>query len=194
MTTDARPSGTRWRVAAAALTLLVATLAWRGGMAVRELGAALRYEGEPTASVATVRRLEGAVARPLDGSAPRDLAGLERAVLFVFHPACDPTSGNVWNWVDLLGTRGGRPVRALAVTLEGTPGAAEYWRGLGERVDVVAVDSATMRHRLRVDATPATLLVEDGAIRRVYAGPLNSLAKRDVMEWLARTPGDTMER
>jgi hypothetical protein len=181
-------------VAAAALTLLVATLAWRGGTAVRELSAALRHEGEPTGSVVTVRPLGGAVARPLDGGAPRDLGGLEHAVLFVFDPACDPTSGNVWNWVDLLGTRGGRPVRALAVALEGTTGAAEYWRGLGARVEVVAVDSATMRNRLRVDATPATLLVEDGAIRRVYAGPLNALAKQDVMEWLARTPGDGMER
>jgi hypothetical protein len=194
MSPKPRLSGGMWRVAAAALTLLVATLAWRGGTAVRDLSAALRYAGEPTAHVVTVRPLGGTAARPLEGGVALDLGGLERAVLFVFDPACAPTRGNTWNWVDVLGAPEGRPVRALAVTLEGIPGAVEYWRGLAGRVEVVAVDSATMRNRLRVEATPATLLVEDGAIRRVYPGPLNALAKQDVMEWLARPHGEAGER
>lgn len=194
MNGDARPSGPGWRVAAAALALVVALLAWRGVAAARELGAAIRYEGEPTASVETRRPLGGVVARPLAGGEAVDLGGLERAVLFVFDPACAPTGGNMWNWVDLLGASKGRPVRALAVTLEGIPGAAEYWRGPDGGVEVVAVDSATMRDRLRVEATPATLLVEGGAVRRVYAGPLNALAKRDVTEWIARPAGEAGER
>ncbi|MET0395610.1 MAG: hypothetical protein ABW277_02165 [Longimicrobiaceae bacterium] len=181
-------------MAAAALALLAATLAWRGVTAVRELGAALRYEGEPTGSVATVRALGGAMARPLDGGGPVDLGSLERAIVFVFAPECDPTRGNMWNWVDLIGVPEGRPVRALAVTLDRTPGAADYWRRLAGRVEVVAVDSSTMRNRLRVEATPATLLVEDGAVRRVYAGPLNALAKRDVAAWLGRPPATARER
>ncbi|HEV2736096.1 MAG TPA: hypothetical protein VGV85_14710 [Longimicrobiaceae bacterium] len=190
MTLDARSTGLRkWRVAAAALVLLVVTLVWRGGSAVRELSAALRYQGEPSESVVTVRPLGGAAARPLDGGPAVDLGGLERAVLFVFDPACAPTRGNMWNWVDLLAAADGRPVRALVVTLDGIPGAAEFWRGLHGRVEVAAVDSATMRNRLRVEATPATLLVEDGAVRRVYAGPLNGPAKQEVIDWLGRTPG-----
>jgi hypothetical protein len=171
-------------VAAAALTLLVATLAWRGGMAVQDLSAAMRYEGEATKSVVTVRALGGATARPLAGGGILDLGGLERAVVFVFDPACSPTRANMWNWVDVLGAAEGRPVRALAVTLDGIPGGADYWGSLGGRIEVVSVDSATIRNRLRVDATPATLLVEDGAVRRVYAGPLNALAKREVVAWL----------
>ena len=194
MTPDARPSSTRWRVAAAALALLVATLAWRGVTAVRELSAAMRYEGEPTGSVATVRALGGATARPLDGGPPVDLGSLERAIVFVFAPACDPTRGNMWNWVDLLGAPEGRPVRAVAVTLDGVTGASGYWQPLGGRVELLAVDSATMRNRLRVDATPATLLVEGGVVRRVYAGPLNALAKRDVAAWIGRAPATVGER
>lgn len=194
MTTDARPSGWRWRAAAAALGILVAMLVWRGGAAVGELSAALRYEGEPTESAVTRRPLRDAIARPLDGGTAVDLGGLERAVLLVFDPACTPTRGNVWNWVDMLGMPEGRSVRAVAVTLDGVPGAADFWRGLEGRVEVVAVDSATMRNRLRVEATPATLLVEHGSVRRVYAGPLNVLAKRDVMEWLARSPLEAAER
>ncbi|HLL47460.1 MAG TPA: hypothetical protein VK399_12170, partial [Longimicrobiaceae bacterium] len=137
--------------------------------------------------------LRDAVARRLDGSVAVELGGLDRAILFVFDPACAPTRGNMWNWADLLGAAEGRPDRALAVTLEGIPGAADYWGRLAGRVEVVAVDSATMRNRLRVEATPATLLVEGGAVRRVYAGPLNALAKREVMEWLARSPGGAGE-
>lgn len=194
MTPGARPSRRRWRVAAAALALLVATLAWRGATAVRELSAALRYEGEPTEAMVTVRALGGATARPLGGGAPVDLGSLERAIVFAFDPACAPTGGNMWNWVDVLGAPAGRPVRMLAVTLDGMPGAAEYWRRLGGRVEVVSVDSATMRNRLRVDATPATLLVEGGAVRRVYAGPLNALAKREVVAWLGRPPATVRER
>ncbi|MEW5929314.1 MAG: hypothetical protein AB1941_17820 [Gemmatimonadota bacterium] len=190
MTRESRPSGRRWKVAAAALGLLVGTLVWRGGTAVRELNAALRYEGEPSSSVVTVRPLARAVARPLNGGEPVELGGLGRAVVFVFDPACVPTRGNVWNWVDLLGGAQGRPVRVLAVTLDGIPGAAEFWRGLEGRVDVMAVDSATMQNRLRVEATPATLLVESGAVRRIYAGPLNALAKREIMEWIDRSPGE----
>lgn len=194
MTGGVRSPGRRWKVAAAALALLVAVLVWRGGAAVRELSAALRYEGEPTESTVTRRALGNAVARPLDGGAAVELGGLERAVLLVFDPACAPTRGNVWNWVDLLGSRKGPPVRTLAVTLEGIPGAKEFWRGLEGRVEVVAVDSATMRNRLRVESTPATLLLEHGSVRRVYAGPLNALAKRDVMEWLARPADEAVER
>jgi hypothetical protein len=175
-------------MAAAALALLVATLAWRGAAAVRELGAALRYGGEPTGAMVTVRALGGAMARPLDGGAPVDLGSLERAIVFVFAPACDPTRGNMWNWVDVIGTSRGRPVRAVAVTLDGITGTREFWQPLGGRVEVLAVDSATMRNRLRVEATPATLLVEDGAVRRVYAGPLNALAKREVVAWIRRAP------
>lgn len=188
MTRDARAGTLRWRVAAAALGLLAALLGWRGGMAVRELSAAMRYEGEPTPSVVTKRPLKDATARPLAGGAAVELAALERAVLLVFDPTCSPTRANTWNWVDVLGAAEGRPVAVLAVTLDGIPGAAEYWRHLEGRVEVLAVDSATMRNRLRVDATPATLLVEHGAVRRVYAGPLNALAKREVIEWLGRTP------
>jgi hypothetical protein len=177
-------------VAAAALGLVVATLVWRGGAAVRELSAALRYEGEPSMSVTTLRPLAKAVARPLDGGEAVELEGLARAVVFVFDPACAPTRGNVWNWVDLLGSAEGRRVRTVAVTLDGIPGAAKFWRGLEGRVEVVAVDSATMRDRLRVEATPATLLVEGGAVRRVYPGPLNAPAKREIMEWIDRSPGE----
>lgn len=194
MTPKVRPSGRRWKAAAAALALLVAMLAWRGGAAVRELSAALRYEGEPTESVVTKSPFRDAVARPVDGGAAVELGSLERAVLFVFDPACVPTRGNMWNWVDLLGAPKGRPVRALAVTLEGVPGSASFWRGLEGRVEVVAVDSATMQNRLRVEATPATLLVEGGAIRRVYAGPLNALAKREIGDWLRRPGGGEGER
>ncbi|HEX8271726.1 MAG TPA: hypothetical protein VF615_03675 [Longimicrobiaceae bacterium] len=194
MTADVRSPGRRWKAAAAALVLLAAMLVWRGGTAVRELGAAMRYRGEPTESVSTRRPLKDAVARPLDGGAAVELGGLERAVLFVFDPACEPTRGNLWNWVDLLGSAEGRRVRALAVTLDGIPGAAGFWRGLDARVEVVAVDSATMSNRLRVEATPATLLVEGGAVRRVYAGPLNALAKQDILEWLHRSPAGAGER
>ncbi len=188
MTAGARPGGRRWRVAAAALALLVAALAWRGVGAVRELGAAMRYAGEPTASVVTRRPLGDAVARRLGGGEAVELGGLERAVLFVFDPECAPTRANTWNWVDVLGASEGRPVRTLAVTLDGMAGGEAYWRRLGGRVEVVSVDSATMRNRLRVDATPATLLVEDGAVRRVYAGPLNAPAKRDVAAWVRGAP------
>ncbi len=194
MTPGARPRRRRWRVAAAALALLVATLAWRGLTAVRELSAALRYEGEPTEAIVTVRALGGATARPLGGGAAVDLGSLERAVVFVFDPACSPTAGNMWNWVDVLGAPEARSVRRLAVTLNGMPGAVEYWRRLGGRVEVVAVDSATMRNRLRVDATPATLLLEDGAVRQVYAGPLNALAKQEVVAWLGRPPAAARKR
>lgn len=181
-------------MAAVALALLVATLAWRGVTAVRELSAALRYEGEPAGSMATVRALDGAMARPLDGGAPVDLGSLERAIVFVFAPACEPTQGNMWNWVDVLGASEGRPVRAVAVTLDGITGTPEFWQPVGGRVEVLAVDSATMRNRLRVEATPATLLVEDGAVRRVYAGPLNALAKREVVAWVGRAPAPARER
>lgn len=194
MIADVRSPGTRWKAAAATLVLLVAMLVWRGGAAVRELSAALRYEGEPTESTVTRRPLGGAVARPLDGGAAVELGGLERAVLLVFDPACTPTRGNMWNWVDMLGTPEGHSVRAVAVTLEGIPGAAEFWRGLEGRVEVVAVDSAAMRDRLRVESTPATVLVEHGSVRRVYAGPLNALAKQEVVEWLARPPGEGRAR
>ena len=190
MTRGSRPLSRRWKAAAAALALLLGTLVWRGGAAVRELNAALRYEGEPSPSIVTVRPLARAVARPLDGGRPVELGSLERSVVFVFDPACAPTRGNVWNWVDLLSAAEGRRVRALAVTLDGVPDAASFWRGLEGRMDVMAVDSATMRDRLRVEATPATLLVEGGAVRRVYAGPLNALAKREVKEWIDRSPGE----
>lgn len=193
MTSDARPTSWKWKVAAAVLAFVVALLALGMGTAVRELSAALRYKGEPTASMETRRPLKNDVARPLTGAAV-DLGSLDRAVLFVFDPACAPTRGNMWNWADLLGAAEGRPVRTLAVTLDGIPGVTEFWGQLRRRVEVVAVDSATMQDRLRVEATPATLLVEGGAVRRVYAGPLNALAKRDVMEWIARSPTRARER
>ena len=133
MSADARPSGAKWRVAAAALALRVATLVWRGATAVGELGAALRYEGEPTASVVTVRRLEGAFARPFDGSPALDLGGLERAVLFVFDPACAPTAGNMWLTGILNEIRSCKPSRTKPADARIN---ASYWPSSSFRIRV----------------------------------------------------------
>ena len=188
MTTGRSTPRPAWMAATGALGVLLALVLWRGAGAVGELRAALRHPGEPTPSVSVRRPLQGAVGRRLDGGGTSALAGTGRGLLLLFGPDCRPGSANMWNWIDLAAALDERPERIVAATLEGSAGAEGYWGALGRRVEVVAVDSATLRDRVRVDATPTTLLVEDGAVRRVYAGPLNALAKQEILEWLGPAP------
>ena len=165
------------------LVLLLLTVA-RG---VRAAGAVADDRDAARAYGAGTRRnlgLDGVVARRVDGGGPVDLGAMRSGLVLLFDPACVPSAANMWNWVDLVRALGpdGPPVVALTLDTVGDP--AGYWEGLREEVTVAVADTATLRDRLRIGSTPATLLVENGAVRWQYVGPLDTVATAGILRRL----------
>lgn len=131
------------------------------------------------------RPLEGLTAREVSAvpASRFDLGGVRNGVVMVFDTACGPCAVNMGNWADVVREARGRPVALLALTVEPGYGAAEYWSGWAG-VRVLAGDTATLRNDLRLHATPTTLIVEDGVVRKAYVGPLGPVAKAELVQWI----------
>lgn len=153
--------------------------------------AAHRAPAEGRTSMGEVRDvpLAGVRARAADGSL-RPIAGPDgRALVLVYDPECGPCALNMWNWIDLA--RDLPPsARIVALTVEGMEEVDGYWAGMERRVERLVVDTATMRDVLRVPQTPTTLLVRGGRVVREYAGPLNAVARREVMAGMEGPPSE----
>lgn len=180
------PKLRRVAVALASLTLAV-LLALVVGRAVRA-GAA--FAAGPSVEVesggqARNRPLEGLNARNvMDSAGSRVLLDNVRSgLVMVFDTACGPCAVTMASWADLAREGRGRPVELIALTVEPARGAAEYWRGWSG-VRVLAADTATLRNDLRLQATPTTLLVEDGVVRKAYVGPLSPVAMTELVQWI----------
>ncbi|HEX8430347.1 MAG TPA: hypothetical protein VF625_03630 [Longimicrobium sp.] len=118
------------------------------------------------------------------GTGLRARVGAGRALIFVYAPDCGPCNSNMWNWIDVARRARGRPVRLVAATPDRSDDAARYWAGLRGVVDVVVADTTALRDALDLQVTPATLLVENGVVRRQYVGPLTPAAKRRVIGFI----------
>lgn len=183
---DGAPSHRNVIAAVAVVTLAVA-LALMVGRAVRA-GAA--FAAGPSVAVESAgetrnRPLEGFDARDVAAPAGRrvSLGDVRSGLVMVFDTACGPCAVTMASWADLAREAGGRPVELIALTVEPARGAAEYWHGWS-RVRVLAADTATLRNDLRLQATPTTLLVEDGVVRKSYVGPLSPTAKAELVLWI----------
>ena len=170
----------------AANLLLLALLLLAGRRAAHAVSALTRDEAEARAPAARTRNLslERVVGRAPDGARRPLAAPGQDGLVLVFDPECVPCAGNMWNWTELARDLP-RGVRLVALTVEGFGEAEGYWTGLTGRIDVLEVDSATMRDELRVPSTPTTLLVKDGAVVREYVGALTSVAREELVRELA---------
>jgi hypothetical protein len=171
--------------------------AWRALLAAA--GAAVLLCGARTA--AAVRSFAGAPAltEAVAAEGPRGfraaafhpalatLTAPGRAVVLVYAADCAACADNMWNWVDVV--RAADPaVRFYAVGPSDRPAPPEYWAGLDRRVAVAAADRRAVHQALRVDATPSTLLVQDGVVERTYVGLLTPAARRSVLRFVGARP------
>ncbi|HEU0014454.1 MAG TPA: hypothetical protein VFQ45_12265 [Longimicrobium sp.] len=170
-----------WKAAALLLAAVIALCAWRAVGTVRALARA-PAAGERTG-------LGSAADRVL--SLPRDhplgrIALPGRAVVFAYSPDCAVCHANMANWIDIASHARASGMRLIAAAPVQTEDARRYWEPLGESVDVILSDTAMLARVLGVGGTPATLLVHDGVVRRVYDGALTPAARRQVMGFVAR--------
>lgn len=172
----------RRRVVLAAVNLALVALLGTSLLRAGRAAAALprdRDAAEATTPRARNRALDDIRARTLSGEEKPLAEARGPALVLVFDPTCRPGAANMWNWTELARDLPA-DARLVALTLEGTAGAAEYWGALGRRVEVLTVDTATMRDKLRVGSTPSTLVVRDGRLLREYVGPLTRAARDEV--------------
>jgi hypothetical protein len=110
----------------------------------------------------------------------------ERAIVFVYSPACSACNGNMANWIDLVADLHGGQVQRFAVAPAGTLAAREYWGPLTRHVHVITATPAEVHAALNAEVTPATILVENGVIRGVATGALTRPAMQQVHAFAAR--------
>ena len=163
--------------------LLVAVLAlsgWKAIDATTTLSRAPRA-GEQ-AGLATVRTtpVRAEATGPLV-----EIARAERAIVFVYTPDCSVCHANMANWIDLVGAARGGTTALYAVSPMDTPAARAYWGGLERHVRVVTAAPAEVHRAFGVQATPATLLVEDGTVRGEIIGSLTAAARAQVRRFAA---------
>jgi hypothetical protein len=173
-----------------ALTALLLFTLRRGVRAAGTLSDAMeRGERLATRAEARNRPLSGLSARRVDSSsAPQvDLGSLRNAVVMVFDTACVPCAGTMEGWTGIL--REAKDGEAVALTVEPGMGAAEYWRPWAS-VRVLVADTTVMRDELKLVSTPTTLVVEGGAVRHEYRGPLSLPARHEITESLRRWHGE----
>lgn|GEM_PF-3059143 len=173
-----------WRGAALLLAGVAALGAARVASGVAEWRVAPRAGAAADLGTARFDTLRDA------GTGLRARVGSGRALIFVYAPDCGPCNSNMWNWIDVARRARGRPVRLVAVTPDRGGEAARYWAGLRGVVDVVAADTTALRDALHLQVTPATLLLENGVVRRQYVGPLTPAAKRRVIGFIEGAPPD----
>ncbi|HEX2077983.1 MAG TPA: hypothetical protein VHG08_09745, partial [Longimicrobium sp.] len=163
--------------------LLAAVLALSGWKAARASVAITRAPraGEQ-AGLATAR---AASIRTRAGGPLAEIARAERAVVFVYTPDCSVCHANMANWIDLVGALRGGTVALYAVSPADTPAARAYWGGLERHVRVVIAAPAEVHRAFGVAATPATLLVRDGAVRGEIIGSLTAAARAQVRRFAA---------
>lgn len=164
-------------------SVLALLIAWSG---LRTANAAVAWRRAPEAGRRTglmkpartrVRATSPELAR---------IARAERAIVFVYSPACVPCNGNMANWIDLVADLHGGPVELFAVAPEGTPAARDYWGPLTRYVYVITATPAEVRGALDAEVTPATILVENGVIRGVATGALTRPAMLQVHAFAGR--------
>lgn len=162
--------------------LLVAVLALSGWKAAR---ASVSIVRAPRAGEqAGLAKVRSAPVRAEARGPLGEIARAERAVVFVYTPDCSVCHANMANWTDLVGTlRGGATL--YAVSPADTPEARAYWGGLARHVRIVIAAPAKVHRAFGVQATPATLLVQDGTVRGEIIGSLTTAARAQVRRFAA---------
>lgn len=166
-----------------ATALLVGVLALSGWKAARASAAIVRAPraGEQ-AGLATLRSapVRAEATGPLG-----EIARAERAVVFVYTPDCSVCHANMASWIDLVGALRGGGATLYAVSPADTPEARAYWGGLARHVRIVIAAPAEVHRAFGVQATPATLLVQDGTVRGEIIGSLTAAARAQVRRFAA---------
>ena len=171
------------RAAGAATALLVAVLLFSGWKAAAASVTWVRAPGAGARTgLLTVRNVP--VRAPAAGPLA-EIARAERAIVFIYSPDCAVCHANMANWIDLVGELRGGPVALYAVAPMDTPPARAYWGGLGRHVRVVTATPAEVHTAFGVEATPATLLVERGALRGEVVGSLTAAGLAQVRRFAA---------
>lgn len=177
------------RIVTAVLAGVLLFSAWKAAAAsalfVRAAGA-----GERT-GLATPR--DAPVRAPAAGPLA-EIARAERALVFVYSPACSVCHANMANWIDLVAELRGGPVALYAVAPMDTPAARAYFGGLARHVRVITASPAEVHTALGVEATPATLLVKRGAVRGQVVGSLTAAALAQIRRFAAAGEVPAAER
>lgn len=116
------------------------------------------------------------------GGAWNELARAERAIVFVFSPACEVSRANMANWTEVIRAAQGSGVPLFAVGPADSAAAADYWGPLAAHVRLLSTDPPGLVAALGVDVTPVTLVVENGSIRSKVEGPLRVAALAQLRE------------
>jgi hypothetical protein len=154
------------------LSVLLAASAWNGAAAVHH------WITAPANALAAGRPTErDAAIRAAPGSPLAELAGVERAMVFVFSPGCAVSRANTANWTEIVRRTRGTGVALFAVGPTTPDSAAAYWGGLARHVRVLTASAQEIDAVLGVRATPVTLTMEKGRIRSETPGPLRQAAR-----------------
>jgi hypothetical protein len=93
------------------------------------------------------------------------------------------------NWTDVIRQAGGRiPIYAIGPARSDS--AAAYWGELIHHVKVLGAPATEINQALGVDATPVTLLIEDGRIVTQIPGPIRAAARADVLAFASARAGE----
>ncbi|HEU0301017.1 MAG TPA: redoxin family protein [Longimicrobium sp.] len=168
----------RWIIAS--LVAVLASSGWKAARASVTIARAPRA-GEQ-AGLATVR---GAPVRAEAEGPLAKITRAERAVVFIYAPDCSVCHANMANWIDLVGTLRGGATALYAVSPTDTPAARAYWGALERHVRVVIAAPAQVHRAFGVQATPATLLVQDGTVRGEIIGSLTAAGRAQVRRFAA---------
>lgn len=164
------------------LSVLLTASAWNGARAAHGWLSAPRdalRAGRPTEQDRPVRAAWG--------SALAEVAGAERAIVFVFSPGCAVSRANMAHWTDLVRATRGSGVTLFAVGPVDADSAAAYWGQLARHVRVVTASAEEIDRALGVRVTPMTLTVVNGRVRTETPGPLRSAARQEVLSFALRT-------
>lgn len=168
----------------ALLGIAVVAGAWSAGLGAHSLYSAAAASRSLAGSEVVDVPLAGVPALRLraDGTTETiDLGSIREGVVFAFDASCGVCNLNMWNWIDVVRDASGAGAgRLYAISVMPPEEAWAYWDGMQDHLEVLVADPATLVERLEIPGPPATLLIEDGAIRHRYHGFLDTRAKAAV--------------
>lgn len=126
--------------------------------------------------------------RAREGSPLAQVAGAERAIVFIYLPDCSVCHANMANWIDIVGELRDADVELYAVAPVESPQARAYFGGLARHVRVITGTPAEVHGAFDVGNTPATLLVQNGKVRGEILGALTPAGKAQVLRLVRARP------
>ncbi|MBW3570587.1 MAG: hypothetical protein KY467_05735 [Gemmatimonadetes bacterium] len=172
------------RIYAASVLLLSILLAggiWNGA------GAAHRWLNAPHEALRAGRSAHPGRPIPARPASPlAELAGAERAIVFVYSPGCAVSRANMANWTELVRRTRGGGVTLFAVGPAVADSAAAYWGALAGHVRVLSAPAEEIDAVLGVRDTPVTLAVANGRVRMEAPGPLRAAARGELLAFALR--------